>query len=325
MSLRWPARLPLANAPTPLERLPERPAGGLPAGLWVKRDDLTGVGLSGNKVRKLEFLAAEAVARGARALVTCGGVNSNHARATAVAAARLGLTARLVLRGEDRRPPAGNLVLDRWLGARITFITEAQWADRDALLAEAAGDDGYVIPEGGSNALGSLGYARAAQELLTQAEAAGLGLRHVVHACGSGGTTAGLALALAAAGREDVELLSVAVCNDAAYFDARVHAILDEAVARGWATPEVRGRARWRILDGHKGPGYARTTPEALKAHAQVARAYGLFVDPVYTGKALLGLADLTRRGELAPDATVFVHTGGIFELFAFADALAEL
>lgn len=325
MTLRWPHRLPLANTPTPLERLPARPDAGLPDGLWVKRDDLTGVALSGNKVRKLEFLAAEAQARGAQALVTCGGVNSNHARATAVAAARLGLTARLVLRGEDRHPPMGNLVLDRWLGAELTFITEAQWAERDAFMAEAARGDGYVIPEGGSNALGSLGYARAAQEILTQAEAAGLGLRHVVHACGSGGTAAGLALGMAAAHREDVEVLAVAVCNDAAYFDRQIHAILDETVARGWADEATRRRARWRVLDGHKGPGYARTTPEALRAHAQVARRHGLFVDPVYTGKALLGLSAEAEAGHLDPKSTVFVHTGGVFELFAYADAIDSM
>lgn len=330
MSLRWPSRLDLARTPTPLVRLPDR-AGGPGVEVHVKRDDLTGAALSGNKVRKLEFLCAEARARGADTLITCGGVNSNHARATAVAAAQLGARAHLVLRGEDRVPPEGNLLLSRMLGAEVTFITPAEWADRDAIMADVqarlarAGRPAYVIPEGGSNAVGSMGYARAAHELLAQAEDQGVGLRRVFHACGSAGTTAGLALGFAAARREDVEVLAVAVCNDAEYFDARVRAILDEAVDRGFAPAEVRARARWTILEGHKSPGYAQTAPDQMAAHARFARSFGLFVDPVYTGKALAGLYAAAAAGRLADGGTVFLHTGGIFELFAFGDEIGAL
>lgn len=321
MRLSERPRVALARAPTPLERL-SRTSAALGAEIWVKRDDLTGLELSGNKVRKLELLCADALDRGADTLITCGGVNSNHARATAVAAARLGLGCHLVLRGEDRAPPAGNLLLDRLVGAGVTFITLAEWQHRDRLMAELAGKlevEGkrpYVIPEGGSNALGSLGYARAVPELLEQAEASGLAVRRVVHAVGSGGTTAGLALGLAAAGRSDIDVLGVAVCDDAAYFDAKIAGILDEALARGDIDAELRAAARWRILEGHKGRGYALSTPEELADYVALARREGLFVDPVYTGKAYRGLLAEARAGCLE-GITVFLHTGGMFELFA--------
>jgi len=314
----WPARLDLARAPTPLEHL-SRWSKRVGYDLWVKRDDLTGVALSGNKVRKLEFLLADAVARGANTVVTCGGVNSNHARATAVACARLGLRAHLILRGRDRSPPSGNLLLDRWVGAEVEFITADQWRDVDALMADRAaryGRDGhpaYVVPEGGSNGLGCLGYARAARELLEDAAAAGVRIGRVVHALGSGGTTAGLALGFAMAGATGVECLAVCVADDAATFDAKIRHIIEDAVQRQFLTWSEAHRARWRAVDGYVGPGYAQTTEDALDDHREVARTEGLIVDPVYTGKAFRALSDL----DPVDGATVFVHTGGIFELWA--------
>jgi D-cysteine desulfhydrase len=158
MDLTLPARTALARLPTPLDRL-ERAGAAAGLDLWIKRDDLTGLELSGNKVRKLEFFAAEARARRADVLVTCGAVTSNHARATAFVAARMGLRSHLLLRGEDRDPPDGNLLLDRLVGAQTTFIAQEAWKDRDPLMeglaAEhaARGRRAYVIPEGGSNAL----------------------------------------------------------------------------------------------------------------------------------------------------------------------------
>lgn len=330
MSIHWPARVSLARIPTPLERLEDR---GLPWGgeVWIKRDDLTGAALSGNKVRKLEWLCAEALAQDADTLVTCGGVNSNHARATAVAAARLGMQAHLLLRGEDRKPPAGNLLIDRFLGAQITFISAEQWPQRDALMQEIAGKAtetgrrAYIIPEGGSNAMGSLGYAEAALELLIQASQQGLTVRRIYHACGSAGTAAGLALGMASAGRADIEINAVAVCNDAPYFDAQIQRIIDESVARDFVSQDVAKAARWRVLEGFKGEGYAKTTREEMKDHADLARRHGLFVDPVYTGKAMRAMREHGKQGALQEGATVFWHTGGIFELFAYADEISAL
>lgn len=324
-----PVHLPLARLPTPLERLVRL---GADAGLnlWVKRDDLTGTDLTGNKVRKLGFLAAEALERGCDTLITCGAVSSNHARATAITAARLGLSSHLLLRGEDRDPPDGNLLLNRFVGAAITFFPPEEWPRRDLRLGELAerlraqGRRPYVIPEGGSNALGSLGYVLAVKELLDQAAELGLDVGHIVHATGSAGTTAGLALGCAVFGRPDIDVAGVAVCDDKPYFDRRVQEILDQAVGLWYVAPEVRARARWRIVEGHQGRGYAKTTPEELRALAAVARREGLLLDPVYTGKAFLGLLAEARAGRLeGPGATVFLHTGGLFGLFAFGSEVS--
>jgi D-cysteine desulfhydrase len=208
---REPARIELANLPTRGHALRTGDDLGVP--LWIKRDDHTGGELSGNKVRKLEYLMAEAVLQNATHVLTCGGEQSNHARATAFAAARLGLRSTLILRCDDpAHPPAttGNILLDRLAGAELRWITRAAWRDRNELLAAEARrvrDEGglpYVIPEGGSNALGSWGYIRAAHELVTDLAAVPKPCT-VVYACGSGGTAAGLILGgklfgLAAAG-----------------------------------------------------------------------------------------------------------------------------
>ncbi len=322
----WPARVHLARLPTPLEPL-ETWSRDVGYALWIKRDDLTGVALSGNKVRKLEYLIADAERSGADTLITCGGVNSNHARATAVAGARRGLGVHLVLRGNPPAVPNGNLLLDGWVGAHVDFITAAAWPEVQAWMERWAddlrgrGQKPYVIPEGGSNAVGVMGYVRAAIELVGQAQGAGIPLSRVVHATGSGGTTAGLALGLAAAGREDVECIGICVAPDAATFDRKITGLLDDVVDRGFASAGARSRARWRCIDGYVGAGYAETTPESLRALRTFARAEGVIVDPVYTGKALLALSDLEARDGI----TVFLHTGGLFELFAHADSISRL
>jgi len=331
MALRLPIRAPLARTPTPLEQL-SRTGRALELDLWIKRDDLTGAALSGNKIRKLEFLVAEALQQRADTLITCGAVNSNHARATAVAAARVGLRSHLVLRGEEPDPPHGNLLLDRLVGAAATFIPPEQWPDRDTIMEEIAGRHAgkggraYAIPEGGSNALGCLGYVVCAQEILEQERLEGLDVKRVVHATGSGGTTAGLALGMAAAGRDDVEVIGVAVCDDRAYFDAKVGAICDAALAAGTIDADIRARARWRIVEGYKGEGYGKTTSGEMHMIADLARTEGVLLDPVYTGKAWIGLRHELKADRLARDGTtVFLHTGGIYGLFAFAEEIAAL
>lgn len=331
MRLSLPPRLAFVHAPTPLQPL-ARVGGAGPGELWIKRDDLTESAMAGNKARKLEFLVGEALEQGCDTLVTCGAVTSNHARATAVAAARCGLRAHLLLRGEVPARPEGNVLLDRLLGAGLTTIAPAAWPQRAARMAGLAADlagegrKAYVIPEGGSNALGSLGYAVAARELLEQADMMGLRVDSIVHAAGSGGTTAGLALGLAGLGAEDIDLVGVAVCDDAETFEATIQRIHAEAVARGFVTREVRARARWRILDGYQGAGYARTSPPEMEFLADVARREGVVLDPVYTGKAFRALCEERRDGRLGgAGATVFLHTGGIFGLYHFADAVARL
>ena len=330
-SLAPAARRPLAHLPTPLESLASH---GEPRGLdlWVKRDDLTGSALSGNKVRKLEYLVAEARAQGADTLITCGAVTSNHARATAVAAARVAMRSHLLLRGAEGVPD-GNLLLDRFLGAGTTFIDPSDWPERSErmeAIARAMRDAGrtpFVIPEGGSNARGSLGYVRAATELLAQVEQGGRRLRRVVHATGSGGTTAGLALGFAAHGRDDIDVIGVAVCDDRAYFDDVVRGIHAQGVEHRHWPADVADRARWTIWEGHQGRGYAETTPEEMAFLADVARSTGLVFDPVYSGKAFRALMREAEAGRVpsGDGCTVFLHTGGIFGLFSFARQILAL
>jgi D-cysteine desulfhydrase len=333
VDLALPARLPLAHLPTPLDPLP-RASRRLGLDLHVKRDDQTGMELSGNKVRKLEFLMAQARERGADAVLTPGASTSNHARATAAAGVRLGIAPHLLLRGSPPPPdqPAdGNLLLDRLLGATIEFITPAQWPERDGLLAawadrlRAAGRTPYVIPEGGSCALGSLGAALGVGEVFSAARARGVDVGTIVHACGSAGTAAGVALGCAAAGRPDVDVVSVSVSDERPYFDAKIGRLLDEVVALGYASPAVRARARWRVVDGYKGRGYGLTTPEECRDHAAFAREEGFFLDPVYTGKAWRGLVGEASAGRIdRKRAVVFLHTGGTFGLFPARGEFAE-
>lgn len=312
------ARLPLARTPTPVEPL-VRWSRRLGVELRVKRDDLTGLGVSGNKVRKLEVLVADALARGADTLVTCGGAGSNHCRATAVVAARLGLSCHLLLRTADGGPPAepwtGNLLLSRLVGASVEFVTPDRYRDADGMFGPAerallaAGRRPYVIPEGGSNRLGAEGYAQAYAELLEQWPEADV----VVAAMGSGGTAAGLVLGRRAAGGRGPLPVAVNVCDDAPYFRARMAAILGDEAGDDLV-----------ILDGFQGRGYALSTLDELALLADVARTEGLLLDPVYTGKAFKGLVDSVRSKALKAGRILFIHTGGVFGLFAH-DAVAGL
>lgn len=325
-------RLALAHLPTPLQR-PERLARALGLDLWIKRDDMTGGAEAGNKIRKLEYLLAAAVAEGADTLITCGGLQSNHARATALLAASLGLGAVLFLRTSDpaldpqKAPLEGNVLLDRLVGAEIRLITPATYRDRNAVMASAAaelraaGKRPYVIPEGGSNGLGSLGYVEAMSEVrrqLDQGLAGGKPFDVIVHACGSGGTAAGVALGAAAHGVA-AEVRAMAVCDDAATFEQIIARIIGEARA---LDPSLTGQARLIVDDRAKGPAYAVSTPEQRRGLVDVARLSGLILDPVYTGKAFAGLAELAR-GELAGARVLFLHTGGLPGLLAQGSAFS--
>jgi len=309
--------LSLARLNTPLQPL-RRASERLGVEVWIKRDDLTGFGVSGNKVRKLEFLMAEALAQGADTIITCGGVQSNHCRATAVAARQLGLEPVLLLRSAGAPPaaPESNLLLDTLLGARVHWTDMDGWRDRDARMAALAdaltaeGRRPYIIPEGGSNAVGSLGYVRAGRELAAQELEEGVRFDTIIHATGSGGTLAGLALA-----GLDARVLGVCVCDDPAYFRGRVEAIARDAAAYGFTLPPAG--ERWDALGGYQGRGYALSRPEEIRALAQFARDEGIFLDPVYTGKAWFALSDTLARDPSAFGRRVlFWHTGGAFGLF---------
>src|SRR5262245_58595428 len=323
-----PPRVRLANTPTRGHWL--RYGEELGARIWVKRDDHTGSELSGNKIRKLEFLMAEALQQQATHVVTCGGEQSNHARATAMAAAQLGLKSTLILRTENpERPPGatGNILLDRLVGAEIRWISRPAWKDRNRLLAEeaerikSAGGRPYVIPEGGSNALGSWGYLRATRELVE--DLAGIAAPDnpvtIVYACGSGGTGAGLVLGWKLLGLSalGIKVIGVAVCDDKAYFVDAIGKVCGDFEER-WQLDAHVTPSDIEILDGHVGLGYAKSRPEELETIRDVCRSDGIVLDPVYTGKAFHGVVtELKRDPKRFGAAVAFVHTGGMFGLFA--------
>lgn len=351
-------RLVLAHLPTPLVA-PRRLAQRLGVDLWVKRDDATGGAESGNKVRKLEYLLADAAARGADTVLTCGGLQSNHARATALVCARFGLRAVLYLRVPDPSRAAselaltGNVLLDRLAGAEICFISPAEYQQRNGIMEqarqalEAEGAPTYVVPEGGSNGLGALGYVEAMREVRTQLD---LGLcvdlptgtpprfDVVAHACGSGGTAAGVALGAASFGVAR-ETWAFAVCDDRAYFEKAIDRIATEA--RGHepslpalsfvapenapSTPHDQSKARLIVDDHAKGPAYAVMAPEQKQFLTLVSRKTGLVLDPVYSGKALWGVARAVERGAISSDANIlFIHTGGLPGLLVQGEDLRE-
>jgi D-cysteine desulfhydrase len=342
---RRPKRVHLVHGPTPLVRRPQLEGllGGIK--LWIKRDDATSGAESGNKVRKLELLLADALANRCDTVVTCGGIQSNHARATAIACAQLGLKSVLFLRQTERPngdpsrvaekrelPLTGNVLLDRLVGAEIHLISRDEYAQRGAVMeSEAqritrAGGRPYVIPEGGSNGLGALGYVEAMREVRGQMD---LGLAEsrapfdeVVHACGSGGTAAGIVLGAA---RYEVakKVRAVAVCDDAAYFERAIDRIVTEAHGHDL---ELTARAPLVVDEGSRGVAYGVMDREQKELLARVARASGIVLDPVYTGKAMHALAKAIERGEIAKGARVlFVHTGGLPGLLAQGDAFAEI
>lgn len=322
-----PKRLALAQTPTPIQFLPRitELMGG--PEIWVKRDDLTGSVLGGNKIRKLEFALAEAVRQGADVVITAGGIQSNHCRATALSCAHLGLECHLVLRGEQKGAPDGNLLLDHLAGARFSFFPQEVYSTRqpeivDELISNYAkqGKRCYWIPVGASNAIGSFGYIRAWNEVAAQSKRMGFEFDHIVSAVGSGGTMAGLIAGRALAGARKPKIWGVNVCDDADTFQHDISVILRELnhkfnlALRKTATPI-------QILDGYVGDGYAIPYNTEVDLMKQAARMEGLVLDPVYTGKGFYGMTEEIKKGRFRKkERVLFVHTGGVFGLFPQRD-----
>ena len=316
-----PDRIDLATLPTPLERADRLSAAWGGPTIWVKRDDLTGFGLSGNKVRKLEYHFAAAIASGADTVVTCGAVQSNHCRATAVAAARLGLACDVYLRAAaPPRSVTANHLLMRLAGASVTLVTPDEYSARDKLMearaAEyaAAGRSAWVIPEGASDALGMWGLVRGTRELADQAAVILARRISIWHAASSGGTTAGIAWAIDRLGL-DMDVTAVSVGDSGDEFGSRLSAIWSTATA-GWggATPGVP----IDFVDGYVGGGYGVASTEQLAVEAEATALTGLLFDPTYTGKALFALKSEIEAGRFGrDDHVVFWHTGGGFAVFA--------
>ncbi|MCC7271547.1 MAG: D-cysteine desulfhydrase [Alphaproteobacteria bacterium] len=326
---RFP-RLRFAHLPTPLERLDRLTAALGGPTLWIKRDDCTGLGLGGNKTRKLEFLLADAKAQGADTLLTVGAVQSNHARQTAAAAARYGFACDLVLENRIADTDAayrssGNVLLDRLYGARLHEFppgTDIAQALKDTAAAvKARGGRPYVIPGGGSNPVGALGYANFAVELLAQATEMGLRIDHLVHATGSSGTQAGILAGLEGL-RAGIPVLGITVRQPREKQEAMVHALAEET-AELLGVKGAVARAAVVANSDYVGAGYGVPTAGMLAALKLLAREEGILLDPVYSGKGMDGLIDLVRKGRFRGDENVvFLHTGGQAGLFAYQGAL---
>lgn len=314
-----------AVLPTPLERLPNL-SRDLDHEIWIKRDDCTGFALGGNKVRKLEFLMADAIAKGADTVVTGGGTQSNHVRQTAAAATKLGLSCECVLervRTDDLYETSGNVFLDHLFGAKPHFVEHG--ADVDAAMASLSDQlaaDGrivYPVPIGGSNPLGCLGYVECAFEMATQFRDVGVHPSAIVHASGSAGTQAGLLVGLALAGLE-IEVLGMCVSRDDEAQQIKVSDLVDTLCIL------INREDLVDVIDvrcdgGYVGPGYGVPTPGMVDALQRVARTEGIFLDPVYTGKAMAGLIDYAKIGKLeGRGPIVFLHTGGTPALFVYPE-----
>ncbi|MFQ5636419.1 MAG: D-cysteine desulfhydrase family protein [bacterium] len=321
MSFQLPQSFDLARLPTPIEKLENTTQLFEGADIYIKRDDFTGLATTGNKIRKLEFLLYEAVERNCDCVITCGGVQSNHARATAVAAAKLGLKRYLILRNGMGTALEGNLFLDRLVGAEIEYISHEEYSEVDEIMHTKAkmlsdrGETAYIIPEGGSNEVGSWGYVKAAKEIDEQLKNMQIKIHHIVIPVGSGGTYAGLLI-----GKYLYDLPAlihgINVCENQTYFVKKIDMLL-KAMKRRYDLQLPIRTSDIRIIDGYVGKGYGLSSQVELDLIKQVAQTEGIILDPVYASKAFLGMKDQIRKGKFKTGENVlFIHTGGIFGLF---------
>ena len=321
-------KLVLANLPTKIEKL-ERLSTEFGTNIYIKRDDHTGSEISGNKVRKLEYLAKDAQDNGYNLLITCGGIQSNHCRATVAVATKLGMKSAVLLRISEQPPVVGNYFLDKLMGADVKFCTRPEYSNSRGEIMEAMAEEyrkqgykPYVIPEGASNELGTLGYYNCMNEIVAQEKELGITFDTVVVATGSGGTAAGLYLAneLHNYGKR---VVSMAVCDDIEYFTNIIDNISNGALEY---LPEYKGatlkRENIEVIDKYVGLGYAISRPEELEFIKHVAQKEAVILDPVYTGKAMYGVYnELKEGGALVGSKNIlFIHTGGMFGLFPVSE-----
>ena len=321
-------RIELANLPTPIYKL-GRISKDLGKNIWIKRDDFTGAEMSGNKVRKLEYSIAQALKEGCDVLITAGGIQSNHARATAAAAARLGLKSHLVLNISVAPKTEGNYLLDQMLGAKITLLDENGGVTLTEKMEQVAeeyrksGHKPYLIPVGASNGVGNFGYLNTVREIMEQEEKLGTTFDAIVCAVGSGGTYSGLYLGnkIFGAGKK---IVGITVCDNKDYFTKVCGTIVDQTLDLLGEGPDED--KAFTFIDGYKGLGYAISKEDELRFIADVAAKEGIILDPVYTGKAFYGLYNEVNKGTFNSfDNILFIHTGGQYGLFPKQEQIAEV
>lgn len=314
-------RVRLAALPTPLEELKnlEKELGG--PRLFIKRDDNTGLAFGGNKARKLEFIMGDAVSKGADIVITTGSAQSNHCRMTTAAARRLGMDAALLLSEKSPPPVKANLLLDTLMAAELRFHYADVFTEMNELMAGWAkefagkGRKPYVIPVGGSNPTGSLGYINAVSEIARQSEDSGVVFDHIVVAVSSAGTQAGLVAGVKLLDLK-TKVVGISVNRDTEFSNRLLKELTDLTLQK------VSSGARIKpdeliVYDDYIGKCYADITPECIRAIKLLARTEGIFLDPVYTGKAMAGLIDLVGKGRFKKGENVlFIHTGGSPAIF---------
>lgn len=326
MNLARFGRISCGHFPTPLEPMEQLSRYLDGPKLWIKRDDCTGLSGGGNKTRKLEFLMAQAIAQQADTVITQGATQSNHARQTAAIAAKLGMACHILLEDRTGYPDdayrlSGNVLLDELHGASIS--KRPAGADMQQEMEELAagltsrGKRCYVIPGGGSNPVGALGYVNAALELLAQSTAMGLRIDHVVHATGSAGTQAGLVAGLVMLNSQ-IPVLGIGVRAPKERQEASIFALAEKTCALVGIPGAVKREHVVANCD-YVGQGYGLPTEGMIEAVKLLARKEGILLDPVYSGKGMAGLIDLIAKGQFAKDANVvFLHTGGSAGLFGY-------
>jgi len=310
-----PNKVELANIPTPIQAIFFE---GFE--ILIKRDDYTGIEWTGNKIRKLEYLIFDALQKKANVLITCGGLQSNHARATAAVAARLGLKSILYLRGKEPAQYDGNLALDKLFGAELRFVTQEEYdniqeiADKEIASLKKKGLKAYFIPEGGSSPLGIWGYIECAREISKQLKSFKNKPSHIVTAVGSGGTLAGLVVGKKLFGLKS-NLIGVNVLKTSGDFEKIVCDLANECSKKYKLGLKVTSKD-FTILDGYSTEGYENISKEKLELLTFVSQDYGLLLDPAYTGKAFFGMVDYFIYQGNEFNKLMFIHTGGVFGIF---------
>ena len=327
-------KLSLANLPTKIQKL-NRLSAETGVNIYIKRDDQTGSEWSGNKIRKLEFSVQEAIEQGADMLITCGGIQSNHCRATVSVATYLGMKSAVLLRISDEPPVEGNYFLDKLLGADVKFCNKDEYRESRGEIMQRMADEyaaqgykPYIIPEGASNGVGTLGYYNALNEIVEQEKEMGVVFDTIVIATGSGGTCAGLNMAniIKGCGKR---IVAMAVCDDVDYFQKvalrisreALHYLVEQkeiSLEKAERLAENLQQTDFEVNDKYVRIGYALSRPEELEHIKRIARLEGVVFDPVYTGKATYGLVnELLPGGNLTNSKNIlYIHTGGMYGLF---------
>lgn len=327
-----PKKINIANTPTPIHKM-YKLSEELKKNIFIKRDDYTGIEWSGNKIRKLEFAVKEALDHNCNVLITCGGIQSNHARATVAVARKLGLKVHLVLRGEAPDHLEGNLLLNEMMGAEITWLDSEAFGNHENVMKKLSnkyteqGEKAYIIPIGASNGIGNFGYYDCFNEIHKQEEDMNIHFDTIVCTVGSGGTFSGLKLGQLL-NNTDHSIIGFNISSTSEYFKDVISEMLSESLDLIGEKTKINQYSKddFNIIDGYAGDGYAISRSEELEFILKIAQSEGIIFDPVYTGKAFRGLVDQINKGNFEKSENIlFIHTGGMYGTFSFKDQIKTI